>query len=401
MTRKHKLFSAKKYTPDHVNYIRKFAQAFDDGSIDLRTAKNKTEHKKLRTEQISRGYDVILDILEKQPNYFKTLDEGIYEYARENNHHEVGVKVNDLYHIRGTSHAKHLNHMIKWNSATDIYYSPTAKSILFYQDSEFAHEYDGLDRDLKEATIRQNDEAHYHAQKQQFERIKQVFAVAFRKQATQDPNCPIPFSYDNKESIQRLYELGELIFDNWLTTEKDTNRLLSIPDTEIEQIGKSQYQTYMDNLQKNSTTIVKHEPNVQQETIHIQPTLADSSPFKDLSINEAAMAYANGWYDGAEKGLDPGLRKKYAEIIMSDGIDAFKHRIQKPSDRNEPLPQKLIDYVGYDTYSLAGRSEESIRLDGQLHFASINDPQLFAELTQQDVSPTYPDHQYQDSPSIQ
>lgn len=374
---KHKTFRANQYDPKFVKYIRAFAQAFDDGNLNPKNALTKAQKNATRKEQISRGYDVLLDILEKDPQYLSTVEAGIYEYARTHNNPAEGVRVNDLYAQRGTLHAKHLSSMIRWEASNNIYYSPTAKSILFLKDADYVDSYDGLTRSLLEHSYRLEDERQLQQEKTTKELQAQAFITAFRKAALADPTNPLPHDAANKEDLERLWALGQSVFTALQTAPK-TPLKPTLSENDLAQLGQTYYQEYRVSQEQQepipSKIIVKLDPS-------IQPTTA-------VSNTDAMKAYANGWYDGAEKEMDEATRKQYAQAIMADGVAAFRDRITPPEKRTTPLPQKLVDYVGYDTYNLQGRTIDEIRFDGQLHFASINNAMLFDQLTQLEAPTT-------------
>lgn len=376
--RKHITFIAKKFHPNEVKFIRQFAYAFDDGSLNPENTTSKQEKQAIRKEQISRGYDVILTIIEKNPSFLKKVEDGIYEYARINNQPIYGTTVNELYPERGNQQGKYLSHMIKWNSADDIYFSPTAKSILFEDDSPYGNEFDSLHNDLRDMNMHQLALKEMFEQNDKIEPIKTAFVSGFRRSAIQQND----YDVNNKETMELLWDLGEQEF-NKLLDEKPLSELLKLSETDHEHYGKTYYSNYLNN---------QNETNIKPYVSHSTSNYQQSQPYhkenqvtetKQLNINDAALAYANGWYDGAEKQLTPDVRKRYSEIIMQDGIDAFTERIKEPSKREKPLPDHLINYVGYDTYDFTKRTEDTIRFDGQLHYASLNDIQLFKELIEE------------------
>ena len=212
-----KRINHRKYSVTTDSYIKHFAYSFIDP----------TSEKLARDKQIAVGYHVIADIIDKNPQFLRDVEQGA-RYEASLNNGAGGTTFNQVMKDRGSSHGKFLSKLVKLNG-DDIIYSPSAKDILF--NGLHDESWDGLHKSLQEIYRQKQDEQQLY-EMSHIEREKADIFVSGYRAAKVREFGDIP----SKEDLEDIWNEGLEIFKKKLN--KNPKLIQNVTNDDLEQLGK-------------------------------------------------------------------------------------------------------------------------------------------------------------------
>lgn len=309
-----KRINHRKYSVTTDSYIKHFAYSFIDP----------TSEKLARDKQIAVGYHVIADIIEKNPQFLRDVEQGA-RYEASLNNGSGGTTFNQVMKDRGSSHGKFLSKLIKLNG-DDIIYSPSAKDILF--NGLHDESWDGLHKSLQEIYRQKQDEQQLY-EMSHIEREKADIFVSGYRAAKVREFGDIP----TKEDLEDIWNEGLEIFKKKLN--KNPKLIQNVTNDDLEQLGKQAVYKAdvleVDSSNDSTSKLTRLSGVVPKGTAEAKskiPTVLDM--IGENNIEDASIQYATGWFDTAYQDLNPrNHREDVFERVFQDGVDAFYNQYKE------------------------------------------------------------------------